>query len=79
VRPRVLVCLGAIAAQALVGRHVRVTKDRGRQLDSPLAPYVTVTIHPSSILRAPDDAARRDAYAAFVRDLAGVARVLAEG
>lgn len=78
VRPRVLVCMGATAAQALVGRHVRVTKDRGRALDSPLADYVTVTVHPSSILRAPDDAARREAYAAFVEDLRGVARVLAE-
>jgi uracil-DNA glycosylase len=78
VRPRVLVCLGATAAQALVGRHVRVTKDRGRPLDSPLADYVAVTVHPSSILRAPDEAARREAYAAFVADLRGVARVLAE-
>lgn len=77
VRPRVLVCMGATAAQALVGRQVRVTKDRGRALDSPLAPYVTVTVHPSSILRVPDETARREAYAAFVADLRGVARVLA--
>jgi uracil-DNA glycosylase len=77
VRPRVLICMGATAAQALVGRHVRVTKDRGRPLDSPLADYVTVTVHPSSILRAPDDAARREAYAAFVEDLRGVAGMLA--
>jgi DNA polymerase len=78
VRPRVLVCLGAVAAQALVGRHVRVTKDRGQPIASPLAPYVTVTVHPSSILRAPDGASRREAYDAFVHDLAIVARELAE-
>jgi uracil-DNA glycosylase len=77
VRPRVLVCLGAVAAQALVGRHVRVTRDRGRPLDSPLAEHVLATVHPSSLLRAPDEAARREAYAAFVRDLEAVARLLA--
>lgn len=74
VRPTVLVCLGAVAAQALVGRHVRVTRDRGRLLDSELAPCVTVTVHPSSILRAGSPAARDDAYAAFVEDLRVVAR-----
>lgn len=69
VRPAVLVCMGAVAAQALVGRDVRVTRDRGLRIESPLAPYVTVTVHPSSILRAPDEAARREGYEAFVRDL----------
>lgn len=77
VRPRVLVCLGATAAQALVGRQVRVTRDRGRPLESPLAEHVLATVHPSSLLRAPDDAARREAFAAFVADLAVVARLLA--
>jgi DNA polymerase len=77
VRPHVLVCLGAVAAQALVGRHVRVTRDRGVPLDSPLAPHVLVTVHPSSLLRAPDEAARRAAYAAFVEDLRAVARLVA--
>jgi uracil-DNA glycosylase len=76
VRPRVLVCLGATAAQALVGRHVKVTQDRGRRLDSPLAPFVLATVHPSSLLRAPDEAARRKAYAAFVADLREVAALL---
>jgi uracil-DNA glycosylase family protein len=76
VRPQVLVCLGAVAAQALVGRHVRVTKDRGRPLDSDLAPCVMVTVHPSSILRAPDDEARRAAFGEFVRDLEQVAEAL---
>ena len=65
-----------VAAQALVGRHVRVTQDRGRPLDSPLAPCVMATVHPSSILRAPDETSRREAHAAFVADLAQVAAVL---
>jgi DNA polymerase len=78
VRPRVLVCLGATAAQALVGRDVRVTRDRGRPLDSPLAPCVIATVHPSSLLRAPDEAARRAAYDAFVADLRKVAAQLDE-
>ena len=76
VRPRVLVCLGAVAAQALVGRDVRVTRDRGRPLDSPLAPCVMATVHPSSILRAPDAGARHEAHAAFVADLARGAALL---
>jgi len=76
VQPRVLVCLGATAAQALIGRHVKVTQDRGRSLDSPLAEHVLATVHPSSLLRAPDEAARRDAYAAFVADLRAVAGLL---
>lgn len=76
VRPRVLVCLGATAAQALIGRHVRVTQDRGRPLDSPLAEHVLATVHPSSLLRAPDEAARHAAYAAFVEDLRAVAALL---
>jgi uracil-DNA glycosylase len=77
VRPQVLVCLGATAAQALIGRHVRVTKDRGRPLDSPLADCVLVTVHPSSILRSRDDAERHAAYRAFVEDLEQVAAALA--
>jgi uracil-DNA glycosylase family protein len=76
VRPRVLVCLGATAAQALVGRHVKVTQDRGRPLDSPLAEHVIATVHPSSLLRAPDEVARREAYAAFVADLRAVAALM---
>jgi uracil-DNA glycosylase family protein len=66
VQPRVLVCLGATAAQALLGRAFRVTKQRGTPVDSPLAELVIATIHPSAILRAED----RDAeYAGFVADL----------
>ena len=76
VRPRVLVCLGATAAHALVGRHVKVTQDRGRPLDSDLAEHVLATVHPSSLLRAPDEEARRAAYAGFLADLREVAALL---
>jgi DNA polymerase len=73
VRPRVLVCLGATAAQALLGRAFRVTKQRGTPVESPLASIVFATIHPSAVLRARD----RDAeYAGFVADLERVAAVL---
>ena len=78
VKPSVLVCLGATAAQALIGRHVRVTTDRGRPLDSPLADWVLVTVHPSSILRSRDGDERHAAYSAFVEDLEQVAAALAE-
>lgn len=77
VKPRVLVCLGATAAQALLGASFKVTKNRGVFVKSELAPYVTATVHPSSILRAPDDAARREATKAFVRDLKKVSGALA--
>ena len=76
VRPRVLVCLGATAAQALLGRQFRVTRERGRFVESPLAPRVTATVHPSSILRAGEDADREAAMADFVEDLRVVAREL---
>jgi len=69
VQPEVLVCLGAVATTALLGPGVKVTVDRGQLVESDLAPVVTVTAHPSSILRAPDDAARHEAYAQFVEDL----------
>src|SRR5882724_10012442 len=76
VEPEVLVCLGATAAQALLGRAFRVTQSRGKFVESPLAKYVTATVHPSSILRAPDAEARRADMARFVEDLKGVAKVL---
>ena len=76
VRPRVLVCLGAVAAQALLGSKVKVTKDRGKPLESELAPCVLVTIHPSAILRERDEPAREEAFAAFVADLQVVQRTL---
>jgi DNA polymerase len=74
--PRALVCLGAIAARALLGPEVRVTRQRGQLIASPLAPLATATVHPSSILRARDDGARRAAMEEFVADLAAVARAL---
>ena len=74
--PRVLVVLGATAAQSLLGRSFRVTKQRGVRVESDLAPNVLATVHPSSILRAPDEAARREAYVAFVADLRVVAKLL---
>jgi uracil-DNA glycosylase len=74
VKPRVLVCLGATAAQALLGRQFRVTKERGKPVDSDLAEHVLATIHPSAILRDPET--REQEYAAFVRDLEVVAGLL---
>jgi uracil-DNA glycosylase family protein len=76
VKPEALVCLGATAAQALLGRSFRVTRDRGTLLDSPLAPVTVATVHPSSILRAPDDESRRRERALFVDDLRVVAAAL---
>jgi DNA polymerase len=76
IQPRVIVALGAIAARALVGPAVRVTRDRGRAIESPLAPVVMVTVHPSSILRAPDPETRRKSMVDFVRDLRSAAKHL---
>ena len=76
VQPSVLVCLGATAAQALLGRQFRVTKQRGEWLDSDLAEHVTATIHPSAILRQRDEESRHNEMEAFVTDLRLVASVL---
>ena len=78
VRPTALVLLGATAAQALLGRGFKVTERRGELIDSPLARVVTATVHPSSILRAPDDLARREAMGAFVEDLRAVVRAVTD-
>lgn len=78
IRPEVLVLLGATAAQALFGSAFRVTAERGRPLASDLAPLVIATAHPSSVLRAPDDVARRAAFEALVADLRVVAERLAK-
>ena len=74
--PRVVVALGATAAQALMGRDFRLTQHRGELLESDIAPLVAATVHPSSILRAPDDRARAEALEAFTRDLASVAAAI---
>jgi len=76
VNPEALVLLGAVAAKALLGSSFRVTRHRGELLDSDLAPLVSATIHPSAILRAPDDAARSRERAAFAEVLRAVARAL---
>jgi uracil-DNA glycosylase family protein len=73
VKPRALVCLGATAAQGLLGADFKVSQRRGEIVDSPLAPIVMATVHPSSILRGAEEE-RAEARAAFVRDLAAVAR-----
>ncbi|HEY2601683.1 MAG TPA: UdgX family uracil-DNA binding protein [Thermoleophilaceae bacterium] len=78
VRPRILVCLGAVAAKALLGSGFRVTRQRGEFVDSELAPLATATVHPSSILRAPDDEARERGYRDFVADLRAIASALEE-
>jgi uracil-DNA glycosylase family protein len=76
IKPDVVVCLGATAAQALLGRQFRVSKDRGRFVPSPLAKHVLATVHPSSILRAPDDETRHAEMTRFIEDLRTVASVL---
>jgi DNA polymerase len=76
VEPEGLVLLGAVAAKALLGSSFRVTQHRGELLGSDLAPVVSATIHPSAILRAPDDAARAAEREAFAEDLGVVARAL---
>jgi DNA polymerase len=73
IKPSIVVALGATAAGALLGPQVRVTRDRGRFQETPFAPLVTMTVHPSSILRARTDAERRDAHDRFVQDLRAVA------
>jgi DNA polymerase len=76
VKPEVLVCLGATAAQALLGKQFRVTKERGRLIESDLAPKVIATVHPSSILRADD---RETQMRLFVEDLKLAAELLENG
>lgn len=77
VRPQVLVALGATAAMSLLGRDFRVSRDRGRLVESPLAPHVLATVHPSSILRTDGDEQRRAAMQGLIDDLAVAASVLA--
>jgi len=78
VKPKVIVCLGATAAQALLGPKFRVSKQRGEFIKSTLAAYVVATVHPSSILRAPDDETRRTEKRLFIADLKRIARVLSK-
>src|ERR1700757_3367746 len=76
VRPRIIVALGATAAQALFGKAFRVTRERGRLVPSALAPFALATVHPSSLLRAPDEATRQRETLRFVEDLRKVAATL---
>jgi DNA polymerase len=69
VKPKILVCLGATAAQSLLGKSFSVTRQRGQVVKSPLAPLVMATVHPSSILRAQDSESRKTQMRAFVADL----------
>ncbi|MDQ3994792.1 MAG: UdgX family uracil-DNA binding protein [Actinomycetota bacterium] len=76
VKPKVIVCLGATAAQSLLGRQFRVTKQRGVPVESDLAPVVMATVHPSSILRGPPED-RQQSMQDFVADLRAVAKAMA--
>ena len=76
IKPQALVALGATATRSLFGSKLKVLKDRGRQIDSPLAPVAAVTIHPSAILRLREHDEREAEFAAFVADLEGVASAL---
>jgi len=69
VRPQVVICMGATAAQALLGKTFSVTRQRGTFISSDLAPFVMATVHPSSVLCAPDERARHEQKQAFIRDL----------
>ena len=75
-KPRVLVCLGATAAQSLLGKDFSVTRQRGQRIESTLAPNVIATVHPSSVLRAVDAESRKSQMREFVRDLKMVASLL---
>ncbi len=80
IKPRIVVCLGAVAAQSMMGSQFKLMQNRGKLLPAPAGPappeYVMATIHPSAVLRAPDSEGRRQAYESLVRDLKVVAKVL---
>ncbi|MDX6498531.1 MAG: uracil-DNA glycosylase [Blastocatellia bacterium] len=78
IKPKVIVCLGATAAQALLGPKFLVSKQRGQFIESTLAPYIMATVHPSSILRAPDEETRHVEKRRFIDDLKKVARVISK-
>src|SRR6266498_2986937 len=78
VKPKLLVCLGATASQAVFGPSFRVTRERGKVLSSKLAPRVLATVHPSSLLRQPDEASRQREYKLFVTDLRAALRAASQ-
>lgn len=75
-KPQIIVCLGSTAAQAILGPGFRVTQARGQLLSSPLAPFVLATVHPSSLLRQPDEESRRAAIEQFVKDLSVIRKAI---
>ena len=77
VKPRAIICLGATAAQAVISPKFKVSLQRAKFVESPLAEFVTATVHPSSILRAPTDEARRLETQEFIDDLRKIAQALA--
>ena len=78
VKPKLLVCLGATAAHAIFGPSFRVTRERGKVLSSKLAPRVLATVHPSSLLRQPDEESRQREYKRFVADLRAAVKAAGE-
>jgi uracil-DNA glycosylase family protein len=72
IKPQIIVCLGATAAQSLMGPKFKITVERGKFFETPWAPWLTTTLHPSAILRIPDEQARHEARATFVEDLRAV-------
>jgi len=76
IEPEVIVCLGATAAQSMLGTAYRLTKERGKFVEHPWARYVTATVHPSAVLRAPDSEQRHEEYKRFVADLKTVQKLL---
>ena len=77
-KPKLLVCLGATAAQAIFGPSFRVTREHGKVLSSKLAPRVLATVHPSSLLRQPDEESREREYKRFVVDLRAAVKAARE-
>src|SRR5206468_7332698 len=76
IKPRAIICLGSTAAQAVIGPKFKVSTQRGTFVKSPLAPLVTATVHPSSVLRAPSDEARRAEMARFIDDLKKIRKAI---
>ena len=76
VKPQVLCCLGSTAAKAVIGKHFKVSIQRGQFVESPLAPYVFATLHPSALLRLREDDEREMAFTQFVKDLSLIKKAL---
>ena len=79
VKPHVIVCLGSTAAKAVISKNFKVSVQRGQFVESPLAPYVFATLHPSALLRVQEEEDRELAFKQFVRDLSLIRKALAKG